>query len=428
MVTTTQSKQLTKRDIKTLTLAALGGALEFYDFIIFVFFARTIAALFFPADLPDWLRILQTLAIFAAGYLIRPLGGIVMAHFGDRYGRKAVFSWSIALMALPTLAMGLLPSYAQIGIVAPILLLLLRILQGVAIGGEVPGAWVFVAEHVPNKQLAFACASLTSGLTLGILLGAGMASVLHSQLNLVQLQQYGFRCAFLFGGMLGLVALYLRRWLHETPVFRAMQQQRALASQWPLGLVWAHHRRAIWISILLTWCLSATIVVLILMAPVILQTAFSIPVVLSLNANIWATIMLFFGCLVAGLAADKFGVLVCLFFGSCLMFISYLIFFSLLAYFPSKMLFGYLLAGFFAGTIALVPVIMVNAFPAKLRFTGISTSYNLSYALFGGLTPIFVSILLTVSPFAIGGYLMALALVSASISYYLVKKPLTNLD
>lgn len=132
-------RQLNQQDYKTLALAALGGALEFYDFIIFVFFAAVVGALFFPPDMPEWLRLVQTFGIFAAGYLARPLGGIVMAHFGDRIGRKRMFSLSILLMALPTLAMGMLPTYQTLGIAAPLLLLLMRVLQGAAIGGEVPG-------------------------------------------------------------------------------------------------------------------------------------------------------------------------------------------------------------------------------------------------------------------------------------------------
>lgn len=139
----THTQRLTGKDYKTLALAALGGALEFYDFIIFVFFATVIGELFFPSDIPEWLRQLQTFAIFAAGYLARPLGGIVMAHFGDKLGRKKMFSLSILLMALPTLMMGALPTWQTIGIAAPLLMLLMRMLQGAAIGGEVPGAWVF---------------------------------------------------------------------------------------------------------------------------------------------------------------------------------------------------------------------------------------------------------------------------------------------
>ncbi len=133
------ARPLTRSDYKTLSLSALGGALEFYDFIIFVFFATVVGKLFFPADMPEWLRLMQTFGIFAAGYLARPLGGIVMAHFGDLLGRKKMFTLSIFMMAVPTLIMGLLPTYEQIGLWAPVLLLLMRVIQGAAIGGEVPG-------------------------------------------------------------------------------------------------------------------------------------------------------------------------------------------------------------------------------------------------------------------------------------------------
>src|SRR5450759_902519 len=141
-------RPLNRRDYRTLSLAALGGALEFYDFVIYVFLASVIGQLFFPADMPDWLRLLQTFGIFAAGYLARPLGGILIGHFGDLLGRKRMFTLSIFLMAAPTLAIGLLPTYASIGIAAPLLLLLMRILQGFAIGGEVPGAWVLSLIHI----------------------------------------------------------------------------------------------------------------------------------------------------------------------------------------------------------------------------------------------------------------------------------------
>ena len=169
------ARPLNGQDYKTLGLSALGGALEFYDFIIFVFFATVIGHLFFPPEMPDWLVMIQTFGIFAAGYLVRPLGGIVLAHYGDRYGRKRVFAFSILLMALSTLGMALMPTYATIGVAAPILLIILRMLQGAAIGGEVPGAWTFVAEHVPFRRVGLACGFLTSGLSFGIMLGSLIA-------------------------------------------------------------------------------------------------------------------------------------------------------------------------------------------------------------------------------------------------------------
>jgi MFS family permease len=129
--------------------------------------------------MPDWLRQLQTFGIFAAGYLARPLGGIIIAHFGDILGRKRMFTLSIFLMAAPTLVIGLLPTYASIGIAAPLLLLAMRVLQGAAIGGEMPGAWVFVGEHVPAQRYGFGIGTLTSGTTGGILLGSLVAVAIN---------------------------------------------------------------------------------------------------------------------------------------------------------------------------------------------------------------------------------------------------------
>ena len=127
--TAATNRPLNREDYKTLGLSALGGTLEFYDFVVFVFFANVIGSLFFPASLPDWMRQLQTLGIFAAGYLARPIGGILIAHFGDILGRKKMFTLSVFLMAVPTLIIGLLPTYESIGLAAPILLLLMRVLQ-----------------------------------------------------------------------------------------------------------------------------------------------------------------------------------------------------------------------------------------------------------------------------------------------------------
>lgn len=110
------SRPLKSEDYKTLSLSALGGALEFYDFIIFVFFAAVVGQLFFPPEMPEWMRLMQTFGIFAAGYFARPLGGVVIAHFGDLLGRKKMFTLSILMMAVPTLIMGLMPTYAEIGL------------------------------------------------------------------------------------------------------------------------------------------------------------------------------------------------------------------------------------------------------------------------------------------------------------------------
>ena len=390
------TRPLNRQDYKTLTLAALGGALEFYDFIIFVFFAAVVGELFFPADIPEWLRQVQTFGIFAAGYLARPLGGIIMAHFGDLVGRKKMFTLSILLMALPTLAIGLLPTYASVGIVAPLLLLFMRILQGAAIGGEVPGAWVFVAEHVPEKRIGIACGTLTAGLTVGILLGSVVATLINTNLTPQGIHEGGWRIPFLLGGAFGLVAMYLRRWLQETPVFLEMQQRKALAQELPVKAVALKHQKAVAVSMLLTWLLSAGVVVVILMSPVWLQKHYGFAPAITLQANSIATIMLCIGCLLAGLAADRFGASRTFIVGSV-----------------------FLAVGLCVGVVGAVPYVMVRAFPAEVRFTGISFSYNVSYAIFGGLTPIAVTMLMGVSPMAPAWYVLALSFMGLGLGIWL---------
>jgi MFS family permease len=202
--TRVQSSQLlTIAELRTLSLASLGGALEFYDFIIFVFFTAVIGKMFFPASLPDWMRQIQTFGIFAAGFLARPLGGIVMAHFSDIRGRKRMFTLSVLLMAIPTLLIGFLPTYRSIGVVAPLLLLAMRVMQGIAIGGEAPGGWVFVAEHARRGQVGFAVGLLTSGLSCGILLGSLVATGLNMAFSQAQIASGFWRVPFIIGGVFG---------------------------------------------------------------------------------------------------------------------------------------------------------------------------------------------------------------------------------
>ena len=239
-----QHRPLTSSDYRTLGLSALGGTLEFYDFVIYVFFAAVVGKLFFPADMPEWLRMLQTFGIFAAGYLARPVGGIIIAHYGDVIGRKRMFTLSIFLMAVPTLVIGLLPTYASIGVAAPILLLLMRTLQGAAIGGEMPGAWVFVAEHVPANRYSFGVGSLTAGITGGILLGSLMGIFINSVYAPAEVAGYAWRIPFILGGVFGLVSVYLRRYLEETPVFRELAARRKESNELPLKTVLREHRAA----------------------------------------------------------------------------------------------------------------------------------------------------------------------------------------
>ncbi|WP_429092286.1 MFS transporter [Aeromonas rivipollensis] len=403
------NRPLNRQDYKTLSLAALGGALEFYDFIIFVFFAVVIGELFFPADIPEWLRQFQTFGIFAAGYLARPLGGIIMAHFGDLIGRKRMFTLSIILMALPTLLIGLLPTYATLGIAAPLLLLLLRILQGAAIGGEVPGAWVFVAEHVPARRVGVACGTLTAGLTAGILLGSLVATAINRGMSPVEVSEWGWRLAFVLGGVFGIVAMYLRRWLHETPVFAEMQANKALAEELPLKTVLREHKGSVIVSMLLTWLLSAGIVVVILMTPTYLQKVHGISPADALTANSLAIVALTLGCIFYGRLIDSLGSGPTFVLGSLLLAGATYAFYHGLAAGMDQLVPLYMLAGFAVGIVGAVPYVMVNAFPPVVRFSGLSFSYNVAYAIFGGLTPMLVTLWMKNDVLAPSHYVVSLA-------------------
>ena len=413
---------LNRRDYRTLALAALGGALEFYDFIIFVFFAVTIGKLFFPPDMPEWLRQFQTFGIFAAGYLARPLGGIVMAHFGDLLGRKKMFTLSILLMSVPTLAIGLLPTYSDIGIYAPLALLALRILQGAAIGGEVPGAWVFVAEHVPAKHVGFACGTLTAGLTGGILLGSLVATFINKSYTPAELLTEGWRVPFIIGGIFGLVSVWLRQWLHETPVFKEMQARQALADELPLKTVLRAHRPAVILTMLLTWLLSAAIVVMILMTPTLLQKLFAIPAATALQANSVAILFLSVGCVVFGTLADRFGAGRVLMAGCVALGATSFLLYQQMASSIDNIYALYALCGFFVGVIGIVPSAAVQSFPPVVRFSGLSFSYNVAYAIFGGLTPVLVSLLIPLSPLAPAYYVLVVSMLGVAIGGYLVRR------
>jgi MFS family permease len=411
-------RTLNREDVRTLSLSALGGTLEFYDFVVFVFFANVLGTLFFPADMPDWLRQLQTLGIFAAGYLARPLGGIVIAHFGDILGRKRMFTLSIFLMAVPTLVIGILPTYATIGIAAPLLLLAMRILQGAAIGGEMPGAWVFVAEHVPERRYGFAVGVLTSGITGGIMLGSLVAVALNSYYSPEEVNDFAWRIPFIMGGVFGLISVYLRRFLQETPVFQEMAERKRVARELPVKTVLREHRAATVLVALMTWVLSTAIVVVILFTPSYLQKVFQIPAALSLQANVAATFTLTVGCAVVGWASDRFGTKAVMLVGWGGLVVTTYLFYLGLPGTPESLIWSYALVGFFVGSIALLPIVGVRAFPPAVRFSGLSFAYNMAYAVFGGLTPILISVWQQVDHLAPAHYVAGVAALGFLLAFW----------
>ncbi|MBX8509636.1 MFS transporter [Pseudomonas cichorii] len=393
-----------RADYKTLSLAALGGALEIYDFIIFVFFALTLSQLFFPPDMPEWLRLLQSFGIFVTGYLARPLGGILMAHFADRLGRKRMFSLSILMMALPCLLIGIMPTYEQIGYWAPLTLLALRILQGAAVGGEVPSAWVFVAEHAPAGHRGYALGVLQAGLTFGYLLGALTATWLARVFTPAEVLDYAWRIPFLLGGVFGVVGVWLRRWLSETPVFVAMQAQRENRQGLPLGQVLREHRQSLLPAALLTCVLTSAVVVLVVITPTVMQKSFGISASDTFALSAVGIVFLNIGCVLAGMLVDRIGAWRGVIVYSLLLPLGIGLLYASLVLQWLPLTVAYAMAGLACGIVGVVPSVMVGLFPPGIRVSGISFTYNIAYALWASTTPLMLIALMPWSPWVCVAY------------------------
>ena len=410
--------RLTRHDFKILYFVALGGALEFYEFVIFAFFAPVIGKQFFPSNTPEGLATVQAFVIFAAGYIVRPLGGIVLAHYGDIFGRKYVFAFSILLMAVSTLGMAVLPNYATVGVAAPVLLLLMRVSQGAAIGGEVPGAWTFISEHLPLKHIGFACGIVCAGLSMGILLGSTAAAIVNGVFSASQLESFGWRLPFLVGAGFGLVAVYLRRWLQETPVFAEMKRKRLL-EELPLRVIVRHYPRSIVVSILVTWVLSACIVVISVSNAAVLQRHYGYSAEEALTANSIGSLFSMFGMLAAGALVDKIGSGLLFIFGSIMLGMTTYAFYTYAGQSLLVLLGLYSIMCLNVGIAGAGPYVMVRAFPARVRFTGVSFSYNLSYAVFGGSTSVVIALFAQDDVMAYAYYLLYIAFLAFCIGVYL---------
>ena len=415
------ARPLNKEDYKTLGLSSLGGTLEFYDFVIYALYIEMVVkALFLPSDLQGtvWGDI-YAWGGFAAGYIARPIGGIIMAHFGDILGRKKMFTLSVAMMALPTFVIGIMPTYETIGIMAPVLLIIMRMFQGAAIGGEMPGAWVFIAEHTPKNRYGLGIGVLTSGITGGILLGFLVSILIDLTFTREEILNYAWRIPFIAGGLFGVISVYLRRYLSETPIFQEMAERKELSKEIPVVTVMKKHKWACVIVALMTWTLSTTVMVAILMTPVkILGGMYQLS---SIDARVTGSIMalmLTIGCVLFGWLEDILKTRLTSLIAWGGLAITSFLFYSLLTTQPSlEMIYmGAAVMGLFTGAIAITPIIGTRAFPAKIRYSGLSFSYNLAYAVFSAITPALTIWLLSKTPLGAAWYIGGVAILGIIVA------------
>lgn len=368
---------------KLLFLSSLGGILEFYDFVIYALFASYIANAFFPTTNPIT-SLMVTFASFAIGYLARPVGGIIFGHFGDRIGRKATFTISIFMMAMATIAIGLVPSYATIGITAPILVIALRIIQGFSLGGEIPGAITYVSESIPKKK-GLACGIIFCALNLGTVLGSLAETASVSIFNDADMQAFGWRIPFVFGGILGLLSFLLRRNLHESPQFLAIENK---IEHYPIVAVCKQQFATILATAFIVAICASIVTSLILFIPAYFSKVLHIPAADYIWERTGSVALGAMLCIPFGYLTDKIN-------KSALLFIlimstavfAYPIFF-IFAYLPGFYLQAFLMCGILIGFSAgIIPSFISDIFSANVRYSGIAVSYNIGFAIFGGLAP-----------------------------------------
>ncbi len=371
--------------LKALGVASLGGMLEYFEFIVFVFLASQIAKHFTSPDMPEWLRLMQTFGIFAAGFFMRPVGGIIMAQLGDMIGRKRIFTLTLALMAGPTLVIGLLPGYEQIGIWAPIILLLCRLAQGVSLGGELPGAISFVSEQVSGSRLVFALSVLAASMCMGSVAGSMVVSGLTNTIGSEAMNEWGWRIPFVLGGVFGVISVYLRRFTDETPVFKELKARRMLANEAPFKVVIAQHRR----NLLLAMVLSAATTVVAASTQQFPITFFTVIRGLPLEGvSSLVTMMIaltFFGNILGGLLV-MWRILPLLHGYVIFQMVSIIsVFWAFTREDLESLLLPFIVLGISVGVaMGLSLTFLARAFAAPIRYTGLATCYNIPIAVFGG--------------------------------------------
>ena len=401
---------------RAVLASVIGNGLEWFDFLSYAYFATIIARVFFPREDP-MAGLIATYGVFAVGFIVRPFGGILLGIYADRAGRKRALSLLIAMMAAGTLIVGLTPSYASIGVAAPVLVIVARIIQGLSVGGEFGSAAAMLTEYAPPGKRMFYGSFQMASQGVALLLASGFGWVLTTSLDAAQLQSWGWRVPFLFGALIGPIGFYIRHHVGESPEFLRMQQaQSATRAKPPLSM-----------SAIV--CATGVIVVGTALnylwhsyAPTYVLRELHLPLSAALGATTVAGLVAVICYPISGWIADRVG--------AFRLFFPIVILFALSAW-P---LYHYVVSApsverlFVAEIVATLflsamsgphPGMLAALFPTARRTTGIAISYNLAVTAFGGLAPVTVTWLIDQTKdvmvpayYQIGAALISLALVA----------------
>lgn len=408
-------------DTRKLVFAGLiGNVMEWYDFAVYGYFAAVIAPQFFPASSPA-VSLIAAFGAFAAGFLVRPLGGLVFGRIGDLLGRRRALMLSVMAMAVPTVFIGLLPTYASIGVLAPILLVTLRIVQGLSVGGEYTSSLVFLAEHAPPDKRAGTAVWGIWGATGGVLLGSGVGALVARFVGEDQLASWGWRVPFVLGAVVAVTGILVRRAIHVAPVTGD--------SSTPVRDTFTTHIGAVTKVALLNIGSGVGFYAAFVYAVTYITRIDKLDesVALELNTLSMAGLLLILPA--AAWLSDRVGRKPLVLLGASILTIGAIPFFLLMHHTVPTLIFvgevGFVLGvGVLAGGLAAANVELV---PAPIRCTGLAFAYNASVGWFGGTTPLIAAWLIseTGDPVSPGYWVTAAAGISLLATIFLMRETRT---
>lgn len=380
--------------VRVTTASFVGTIIEQYDFLLYGFVAGLVFnRLFFPSDNP-LVATLGAFATFAIGFIARPLGGIVCGHYGDRIGRKAMLILTLLMAGVSTTLMGLLPTYASIGVWAPIFLITLRIIQGFGYGGEVAGAVIMTAEYVPARTRGLYTSFIQAAGPAGLLLAA-LAITIFARLPEQQFLAWGWRAPFLLSILLVVVGFFVRSKLYETPAFAKLQAQGATARM-PIMDALQDHLGDVLLSGGVLFGFSVLFNTLLVFMPLYITEQLKLPSSVALIGLVIGATVALIGTPLAGALSDRFGRRPIILAGAAFLAVYIFIFFRLIDSKISGVIWLAFAGAFAGGSVmyAVLPTFLVELFSTRMRYSGSSTGSQIGAVLGGGLAPLIATALL----------------------------------
>jgi MHS family proline/betaine transporter-like MFS transporter len=405
----------------TVLLSSIGEIVEWFDFMIYLSLAPVLATVFFPSS-DHRTGLFATLAVFGAAYLARPLGGLLFGHLGDRGGRKQALVASALVMAGAKLVEGSLPSYQAIGIGAPALFLIARVISGLSIGGEFTGTFIMLFESSSTGRRGLTSSLANVMASIGIVLGSGLITLLTATLSTEQMQSWGWRVPFFVGSVIGLVALAIRLHVQETPLFERLRADAALARQ-PLRDAIREQPRGIFVAFAMSSFIAVSYYLVVSFVPTYLQSFVGMAHVQALTIATLATLLNIVVIPPPAWLSDRIGrkpVLVAVSVGFIVL--GYPLFLLLASGHFGPTLVGALLFVFLAAAfVGTANTTAMEHFRTRTRFSGFALGYNIGAAIFGGMTPLLAAWLIhtTGSKIAPAWYLILASLAILVVSWRL---------